>query len=95
MALEIRKIETVVGETGKDAADSTETTYELGFATVNGGWVKFVSVPEHVVLQADANAKAAQPDAPPPPDPLPADPVGSAPVDAPATDPPAADTPAY
>ena len=86
MGLEIRKIETVHGETPDSSPDTTEVTYELGFTTTNGGWVKFVGVPEHVVVQADENAKAAQPDAPPPPDPLPPDAASTSTVEVPTPD---------
>jgi hypothetical protein len=40
--------------------DRVEVTYEIGFATPSGGWVKMASVPEAVVQAAEDNAKAAQ-----------------------------------
>jgi hypothetical protein len=68
---------------GGGTVERVEVTYELGFATPSGGWVRFASVPEAVVQAAEDNAKAAaQPDTGPtdlsqseqPTEPAPADP---------------------
>lgn len=65
MNVEVRKIETTYAETGVGQADRIEATYELGFATPNGGWVKFASVPAQVVAAADQAAAATKPPEPP------------------------------
>lgn len=84
MGVEVRRIETEVAETGLGQDNRTDVTYELGFATPSGGWVKFVSVPEATVINAEANA--AQADQPPT---QPADLSPTEPADAGSTIPPA------
>lgn len=59
MGVEVRRVETEVGETGVGVSNRTDVTYEIGFATPSGGWVKFMSVPETTVQLAEANAAAA------------------------------------
>jgi hypothetical protein len=63
MAVEVRKIETAYAETPVGTPDRVEVTYQLGFTTPSGGWVRMAEVPEAVVQAAEDNAKAAaQPD---------------------------------
>jgi|SRR5215469_15534804 len=63
MALEVRRVETEFGETGQAGGTRIDVTYEVGFETPSGGWVRVSSVPEATVQAAEDNAKAAkQPD---------------------------------
>lgn len=103
MGVEVRRIETAYAETPVGTPDRVEASYELGFATPSGGWVKMASVPEAVVQAAEDNAKAAQqPDTGPadlsqpgtePSTDTPAEPTTPAPAD-PAAPAPAAPDPA-
>jgi hypothetical protein len=91
MALEVRRVETEFGETGLAGGTRIDVTYEVGFETPSGGWVKFSSVPEATVQAAEDNAKAASQPASGPTDLSQAD---SPPVEPAAPPEPATDTPA-
>lgn len=82
--VEVRKVETTIGETGVGQVDRVETSYELG-ETIDGAWVRFASVSQAVV---DA-AKAATPL-----EPTPAPPTPTTPEPAPDPTPPSPEQPA-
>lgn len=56
--VEVRKIETEVGETGVGVENRIDTTYELG-AEIDGAWVPFARVTEATVEHYQQRAKDA------------------------------------